>query len=513
MQNKPSPFSNRSGDVFLIKLEKQLDRGALISRYSRTSALDIRDVYDREFENNPDRGRGFYRRVFSQYGDESVSELMSAQLGIQKISNIAAKYIEDLRIGLSFIEKSSRYVRYDRKVNGRFLYLEAEDVGLSGELADSYTDLCDRLFSFYADSYNPLKEHIAHLYPIEECSFSNRAGSDFNYADLNIEETEIAQKAYDSAVRARALDDLRYVLPASTLTNLGVSGNARSFSYMVLRLFSAPAPELKRLGSSILDELSREFPEVMQTADSQRGSRTISYLNARRGVAGREPHTGSTGKKVELIGYLPEEVELKKMMLANAVRRGNEWDISQDRNSFVDSFARIRNTKRDRPPREFEIPRYDFMITTNFGAFRDLHRHRMMTMVRGDLTPNLGFDLPRLLAGDSGTTERFTELMQDASDLWAKIAGKYGNNVAQYCIPFAYRYQVYVSMSLREATHLCELRSTPQAHIDLREMAADITAEISRVHPSLSRIMKYVDTAEYPLGRIFAEFRKEQKLS
>ncbi len=107
------PFSNFDKNIFLINLESQLDRGALLSRYSRTSSLDIRELYSKEFENNESRGKDFYRRVFLEYGDESVAELVNVQLSIQNISNISAKLIEESRIGLSYLEKSSRYVLID----------------------------------------------------------------------------------------------------------------------------------------------------------------------------------------------------------------------------------------------------------------------------------------------------------------------------------------------------------------------------------------------------------------
>ena len=514
MANISAPFSNRDKDVFLIKLGKQLDRGALISRYSRASALDIREVYDKEFEPNPNRGREFYRRVFSEYGDESVSELMTAQVGMQNISNIAAKYVEDLRIGLSFIEKSSRYVRYDKKRDDRFLFLEAEKVGLSGELAKKYTDLCNDLFTFYSENYEPMKKVISDQFPIEKCVFSARnSDRELGLDDLPPEDALIAKKAYESAVRSRALDDLRYILPASTLTNLGVSGNARSFAYMILRMYASGAPELNELARALEDELITEFPEVVKSGASDRGKHTVDYISRRNSFGGDPTGVVPAKTGVVLMGFVPEAKELEKMLFAYRIRTGTELKTSKATSSaFADTFSALRSSKRDKPPREFEIPRYDFEITTNFGAFRDLHRHRMMSMVRGYLTPELGFDYPEFIKPGSGAGGRFLELMRKSANLWKEVADIHGRKLAQYCLPFAYRYPVFVSMNLREATHFCELRSTPQAHPDLRRIAMDIASSISEVHPGLSRILKFVDTGSYPLGRIFAEFGKEKKL-
>src|SRR4030095_5104619 len=112
-----SHFSNSDRAVFAITTPRQVDRGALMSRYSRTDKT-MRRIFLDEFANNPTRGEEFYRKILLEYGDDSVAELGEAQVAVEGISNIAAKKIEDHRIGLSYLEKSSRYVAFDRKING-----------------------------------------------------------------------------------------------------------------------------------------------------------------------------------------------------------------------------------------------------------------------------------------------------------------------------------------------------------------------------------------------------------
>lgn len=514
MSEERGPFST-DRDVFLIKLERQIDRGALISRYSRTAALDIRDVYDKEFAANPDRGREFYRRVFAEYGDESVSELVYAQMGVQNISNIASKLMEDVRIGLSFIEKSSRYVRYDKKRNGRYLYLEASKCGLPQSFSEEYEELCDDLFEFYASKYDYMKSTIAQKYPIEERTFVSRSGeAEYGFDILSEEDKATAKKAYDSAVRSRALDELRFILPASTLTNLGVSGNARSYSYLIHSLRSSGLKEASRLAEDIFVELTSEFPEILESSDSKHGKSNLDYLSNRKqemSTAIRED-TGSNG--VILIGHDEENSALKLMQTAHEIHTGSPLSGGTgDMNKRILEYAEIRKNRRNKPPREFEIPRYHFTVTTNYGAFRDFHRHRMMTHIRGPLTCMLGYDTPQFISNSPEMKSEYDELMQRAASLWKRVFKAQGAEVAQYCVPYSYRYRTYASMDLREVTHFCELRSTPQAHPDLRFLAHDIYRAVQKVHPTLSKIIKFVDLGDYPLGRIFAEFRKEQKLS
>ncbi|MHB8360425.1 MAG: FAD-dependent thymidylate synthase, partial [Thermoplasmataceae archaeon] len=236
------PFSNFDKNIFLINIENQLDRGALLSRYSRTSSIDIRDLYEKEFQSNEERGRDFYKRVFLEYGDESVAELVNVQMSIQNLSNIAVKVIEESRIGLSYLEKSSRYVRYDRKHNGRYLYMDGNSLGLGERLIEEYNDHCDNLFSFYEENYELLTKLLKERFPIEEII-------------ANQYDIESARKPYESAIRARALDDLRFVLPASTLTNVGISGNARAFINLLQKLKTRENEETSVIADSIYNEL------------------------------------------------------------------------------------------------------------------------------------------------------------------------------------------------------------------------------------------------------------------
>src|SRR5216117_4391339 len=114
-------FSNVDKPVFALITPRQVDRGALMSRYSRSDKT-MRKIFLDEFVTNPNRGEEFYNKILSEYGDDSVAELGEAQIGVEWISNIAAKKIEDQRIGLSYLEKSSRYIPFDQKVGNMYKY-------------------------------------------------------------------------------------------------------------------------------------------------------------------------------------------------------------------------------------------------------------------------------------------------------------------------------------------------------------------------------------------------------
>ena len=291
-------FSNTDDDVFLVRTRRMIDRGALLSRYSRTATLDIRELYRKEFENDERRGTEFYKKVFIEYGDESVSELVTAQMAIQNVSNVVSKRIEEVRVGLSFLEKSSRYVRYDRKVDGNYLFARPEKIGISGQVAAEYTEVCNLLFSTYAELYEPMLETIRKMYPIEEMDFlSPELKKNLPYGNLTEKDRTIAKKSYDSSVRARSLDDLRFLLPASTLTNIGVSGNGRSYIELIRKLKHSGDIESEALARKIYSELLKEFPGLIENSMSARSEEIARYEDEVARITAMELH-----------GKVPEEL-------------------------------------------------------------------------------------------------------------------------------------------------------------------------------------------------------------
>jgi len=158
-------FSNIDNSVFVITTPKQVDRGALMSRYSRTDKT-MRRVFLDEFLKNQNRGEEFFKRVLLEYGDDSVAELGSAQIAIEGLSNIAVKKIEDRRIGLSYLEKSSRYVAWDKKLNGKYKFFR-EPTLMKSRFADDYLESCNLDFNIYAKNVQPMLKFIRENDPIE----------------------------------------------------------------------------------------------------------------------------------------------------------------------------------------------------------------------------------------------------------------------------------------------------------------------------------------------------------
>ena len=514
-------FSNADGDVFAITTPSQADRGALMSRYSRTDK-GMRRVFLDEFLGDAGRGERFYERVLLEYGDDSVAELGEAQLGIEGISNVAAKRVEDRRVGLSFLEKSSRYVAWDRKEGGRYRYYRGPDVSGSRH-AGAYERACDMAFEAYSRSIGPMTDMVREEHPIESYRFrDSRDGRERGVSELGPEDAESARAAYRGSTRAKALDVLRGLLPASTLTNVGITGNGRAFEYLLDVLGSSGLAEERELGAKIRRELGPVIGAFVRRSDGRHGEAHRGYLRRLRlmqeGLAGGAG-LGGPGPYVRLAWCAPEAEALDAVVAgmiyagsgapyADALGRARAMSRA-DKAAAVGRAAALRGNRRHRPPRAFESAYYMFDLCTNYGMFRDLHRHRALTMQRQLLGTSLGYSAPPEV-GRLGIRREYDECMA-ASREACEAMGREDPEMAQYAVSLAYNYRYSIRMNLREACHLIELRTAPQGHEDYRRVAQEMLRQIGSAHPALAGIMRFADTAGYGLERLGSEKRAEAR--
>src|SRR5229473_494573 len=259
-------FSNVEDSVFAIITPRQVDRGALMSRYSRTDK-SMRRIFLDEFLQNENRGEEFYNRVLVEYGDDSVAELGEAQIAIEGLSNIAVKKIEDRRIGLSYLEKSSRYVTWDKKINGEYKFFKESDI-MNSKYADKYLESCNFDFEVYSKNIQTMISYIQEREPINNQKFKNNAGDEVSFSRLSSDEDiKSATRIYNATIKAKALDILRGILPASTLTNVGITGNGRAFEYLLTILHSSRLQEERVLASKMHQELDTTIKSFVKRAD------------------------------------------------------------------------------------------------------------------------------------------------------------------------------------------------------------------------------------------------------
>ncbi|SRR5579885_504465 len=520
-------FSNTDRPIFAIITPKQVDRGALMSRYSRTDKT-MRRVFLDEFANNPNRGEEFYNKVLLEYGDDSVAELGDAQVGIEWISNIAAKKIEDRRVGLSYLEKSSRYVALDQKVQGRYKYHLEERI-MSSRYADTYIQACDHAFELYSKTINPMQKFLEEKEPIEQFSFlDSGSGQEKLFGNLKSQnDIESAKRVYRSTIKAKALDILRSLLPASTLTNIGISGNGRAFEYLLSILFCSNLSETRRLALKLSVELNAIIPSFVRRANDKYGQRLQQYLTdtSRAVKEVSRKHLAhvvieENPRIVKLLDF--EENTVAETKVASAILYEHAYGQSlenirryvkslpvHERAKIITAYTEFRSNRRHRPGRAFEVIDYTFELFTNFGIFRDLHRHRILTIERQLLSTKHGYDLPAQMV-ELGLESDFRDCMYASKIAYEEIS-KTMPEEAQYVVNFAYKYPYFIKLNLREFCHMVELRTVPQGHPDYRSVCQQMFRQISDVHPLLAQGIRFVDMNTYELERLDSEKRVERK--
>jgi thymidylate synthase ThyX len=505
-------FTNLDRPVFALRNLPEVVKGALFSRYSRTEK-SLRRVLLEEFINEPDSGfealagnpsssddmvavrraEEFYERVLVGYGDDSVAELAGAHVAVERTSTLAAKALEDSRIGISPLEKSTRYVRFDRPgPEGRYLFYRGPELA-----HPEYEPAADALFAVYSSMVEPVTEAIRARYPIE------------------LGETD---RAWKSATRAKALDLLRGLLPAGALTNLGLFGNGRAFEYLITKMAAHELPECRRLAADLHRELALVIPAFVKRALDDRYGRPAAERMAkvRSATASLAPHGSlapAAGPSVRLLEFDPDA---ERKVVAAALFPYSDLSLEEqaaDPAQVLEALLGDRANRRQRTPRALEHAEYTFEIVANFGAYRDLHRHRMLTQDRQLLGTSLGYDLPPGLA-ELGMADRFQAAVEGAAAAHRTLLRDAGSALAQYVVPLAFRVRWIFRANLREVYHLCELRTTPQGHPDYRWVAQEMYRRVAEIHPRLARYAGFIDLGPGDeLERRRSERRIDEKLS
>jgi thymidylate synthase ThyX len=529
-------FTNVDTPVFGLKLPQEVS-GALFSRYSRT-AKSLRRVFLDEFvggegladgllagEAAPNdgeslrRARAFYDRVLVGYGDDSVAQLGAAHVAVERISNVAAQTIEDARVGVSFLEKSTRYVRFDQRDGGGSFLWHREETLLASRHGAAFASLMDRLFETYAAQIDPMIRHIEEILPIESVEVRHpKSGEPLAWKDVarNDELLKAARRAYAATVRAHACDVMRSYLPGATLTNLGVFATGQAFEHLLNRLLSSRLAECRALGDAVHGELDKLIPSFVKRA---KRSDWLTELDTRtRATAASVLPPGSApAGAVTLLDFDPDgEAKVLAALLYPYVDRPLEEARARvaalpsgERARIHSELALARRNRRDKPPRALEETSYTFDLLGNLGIYRDLHRHRLLSQERQPFTTANGFETPPEIAG-SGCALEFRARMEEAQALFEAVAREHPHE-APYVVPFAFRVRWRMTLNLREAIHLCELRSMPQGHPDYRLLVQEMWRRIEAVHPALAPWGKFVNRDTYRLGRLQSEMRTEYR--
>ena len=536
-------FTNSDRPVFALINLPEIVKGALFARYSRTHT-PLRRLFLDEFykyqevgvaaisdqldsADGSDDGGGesksmrraerLFDRVFVEYGDDSVAQLGGAHLACEQVSALAIKAIERGRLA-AYLEQSTRYIEYDARVrypddSRRFRYVIPPEVERS-HLREMYVESLDRLFGVYSALVQTLKTLFESRFPRAE----GTSGA-----------------AHRAAIRAKACDTARGLLPAATYSNVGVFATGQAYEMMLLRMRAHQLQEVRDYAQLMLTELRKVIPGFLKRVDVEdRGVQWSRYLTDAESAISEiasnfEPTADGTSNSFD---YDADEVKLLDWdtdadtnltaACLFASSDASEAELVKQAASMTDSeAARViaayvgdRTNRRHRPGRGFERINYRFEILSDFGSFRDLQRHRMMTIEWQRLGVKHGYSIPPELAElPKDVTDQWHRGMAEAAQLYAVIDRELGSEVAQYVVPFAHRIRYVVQLNARQAMHILELRTSQAGHSDYRRICLKMHQLIrdQAGHSAIADAMTFIDREDYGLGRLSAERRRDAR--
>ena len=512
-------FTNTTRPVFALRNLPETVKGALFARYSR-SAKSLRRLFLDEFLQEigahptsdgkiathvkEEHAAQLYMRVLGEYGDDSVAQLGGAHLACEGVSNVQTTVLEWGRL-MAYLEQSTRYVPYTDRPEGRWKYHIPAELDRM-PVRDLYVRTLDAAFEIYARSIPALETHFRAKYP---------------------KSPDDSDRVYRSVIRAKALDTLRGLLPAATQSNVGLFGTGQAYEALLLRMFAHPLEEVRACAGLILTELREVIPAFVSRVDQPaRGGRWIEYLSETRRAFRQAAGSAIAGvpaddrPEVMLTDFDPEgEIKVVAAAMYDAATLPDDQLLRiarslspDDRTRLLHAYAGVRGNRRHKPGRAFERTSYRFDILSDYGAFRDLQRHRLLTIDWQPLDTRHGYNEPAALE-EAGALEDWRLVMERSAELYDALVRQGLTEVAPYGVAMAYRIRFYMQLNAREALHMIELRTAPQGHPAYRRICQAMHQAIADVagHRAIADIMTFADHSTVELERLQAERNMERK--
>jgi thymidylate synthase ThyX len=519
-------FTNADSPVFALTNLPETVKGALFARYSR-SPKSLRRLFLDEFYDSvagaaaaaaggadagvrADKAEKLYQRVFNDYGDDSVAQLGGVHLAVEDASNILTKVLERGRL-MAYLEQSTRYIPYTERRGEQWRYLVPAELDNHSLRAD------------YIETMNATFEIYARWIPVMQAWFEARYPKSPADSDA----------VHRAAIRAKALDTLRGLLPAATQSNVGMYGTGQAFEALLLRMRAHPLIEARATADLMLQELRKVIPAFLVRVDQpDRGGRWTNYLVETRArmaeetarltanVAAAREDLASPANEVTLVDFDPDgeaKVVAAALYASSSLPDADLLALARrmspaDREAVLAAYVGDRSNRRHKPGRAFERTSYRFDVLTDYGAFRDLQRHRLLTIDWQSLAPVHGHTQPEALI-EAGADSDWRQVMERSASLYDKLHSAGLHDAAQYAVSMAYRVRFIMDMNAREAMHVIELRTAPQGHPAYRRVCQIMHRLIDQQagHHAIAASMKFVDHSEVELERLQAERRLEQK--
>lgn len=512
-------FTNTNKNIFCLINLPEVIKGTLFSRYSR-SDKNLRQLFIDEFLNREGikdliqdsksaksiseldvkRAENFYDRVLLGFGDDSVAELGGAHIAVERASMLTVKMIEEHRIGFSPLENSSRYIYYYNKVNGQYQFYKDPTI-MKSKYKKLYLDTINNLFEVYSKIIKDIQPKLKQIYPPD-----------------GKEDT-----AYLTSIKAKACDTVRGMLPIAAQTNVGMFGNGRAYEYLITHLLSSPLEECRQVGKELHQELRKVIPSFVKKAANEKGQVYQKYLKDTQATLAplnkrfSQPDKSVKQAKAILIDYDRDAVdkviagivyENSNLAFKQAYSQAKKLSAGQ-KTKLLKDYVKHRQGKYHKPGRALENTTFGFEVLADWGVYKDIQRHRILTRMIHLFTNELGYITPKEIEV-CGFKKQYQQAMDQALDAYTTIKKDFPYQ-AQYLVTHGAYNRFYMKFNLREAVHLSELRSVRQGHPTYRYIAQEIAKEITKKFPLFKEVLAFVDYNQYGLERLEAFKRLEEK--
>lgn len=401
----------------------------------------------------------FHEKWVVGYGHASIAEHAVLHIALENISRLAVENLESNRLA-SYTEKSSRYQLWD--ANNFFIPPEL----MNHAFNNLYIDTCHKLLNAYQQVLPVLQSTAERIYPRSH-------GEN--------------EKDWKQRIRTVSMDACRYILPASCLTNVGMTINARELEHALCKMLSHPLQEIQQIGQEIKSIAQSQIPTLVKYSNA------IPYLQGDchkvQTTVKLEKLKGEERNWFEVVQFnIQDEINVLAAMLFRSNPSSMfhcQEKVSKDPvlqkklvNTLFDNLG-----EHDSPLRDLEHAWVTIDVILDQGAYGELKRHRMMTLTPQSFTPLLGFTIPKLIT-QAKLNEQYCQLMETAKKSYQKL-NSFNKDVSPYILPNAYNRRVLITLNLRSAYHLIRLRISPNAHFAMRRFALRLSEEIVKLFPLL----------------------------
>lgn len=537
-------FTNIDKPVFAIHNLPQEVIGAMFSRYSRSDKsvrrLFLTEFWDPAFTQYKlnqtkltkarERTGDFYKKVFAEFGDDSVIQMGSVHIAFEFVSQIAAKAIEDQRIGASYVEKSTRYVDFGTKFGRHYLYSDVPEI-----VGSKYFKEFKNWNGFAFNSYNKHLEtaikFLTQKYPIEDFA---------DIGDVSDKvQIEKIKKAYQRALKAKAFDTIRIFLPTTVVTNLGAHFSGQAAENTINKMLISSHAEVRLLGKMAYEELVKVSPNFLQNIDSGHGEIARDYRreiwelsrkNANKYL--KDFKNEDDLKEVRVIDF-DRDMDIKmasQILYVNQTKtylskkqilewcRKNRKILPEIILSSFPDRGKPEINRRHKLSRAFEHSDVEIEFFKDFGIYRDLQRNRLSSTERLFLNSKY-LEIPNEFKepGMEKVLADYIKLHKMTNTLNKKLMKDKDveiKNSSEYVTILGNKLRFNIRANIRQMVFFSELRTIAGGHPSYRNAMQKAVNELIKKVPNLKHLFAKVDWCEdYGLGRMKSEIKTQEALA